>query len=145
MLDHKLELSELFKPNSFNLVKRPSVTYDGDNSHNEDNNCYIWRLDASETLRTFLDQNSEFRAGSYSKNNYIRLTDNAFNIFENNCFTIGPNSKTRQQVVEFMSIGDNTRVIVRGWGSSYVLFWEGSTLDLLDYLKNNQKREVTID
>lgn len=141
MLDAKMKLKEVFKSNSMKIMVSPSVTNDGDLTRTKDNNCYIWTLDASPTLKNVLEQGCEFRAGVYSKNKYIKLTDEAMKIFESNCLTVGPGSMTPTQTIRFYCDGDNTRIVATGWGNASVLFWEGRRSDLFRYLRDLQGGE----
>lgn len=103
------------------------------------NFCYIWN-DCKATLPQ-LEVGNLFRPGQFSINSYIELSEKAYKEFESRCCIIGPNSKNKNQTVRVMyTHDDNFRVIVNGWGNSYVLLWEGRQLELEEYLLNYQKR-----
>lgn len=136
MLDAKRDLKDIFIDGSL-TIRRTNAR---ESQPAEGSLCYIWN-DAFGELKEILAKGKNWVHGvhGYSNSNYIKLTDDAYNVCECNTIIVGPNTSTKTQTIRIISFeNETTRILFNGWGSSNVLFWEGPTSELIEYFKESQ-------
>jgi hypothetical protein len=100
---------------------------------------FIWN-ETKGDAGDFLESGRKFCSGNYSDNNYINLSSYCMQIFEKVCCSKGPNSNSLTQNIKFIYLpGSYTiRIYAEGWGSGFLVLWEGEENELLDYLREYQ-------
>jgi hypothetical protein len=131
-------LTDVFKQNSLKNM----TTLGNNPMPHKGNEFYIWNeLKDDEEISKIIERGNFWKPGSgKTVNSYISLSDFAYSE-KYYCIELGPNSNSSSNTVRLINLGDKIRIIANGWGSSFVILWEGEREELLTYLKEFQKRD----
>ena len=130
------DLNEVFTTNSLKNMTTPfqrAMPHKG-------NEFYIWNeLRDDDEISLVLNKGNFWKPHTDSVSSYISLSEDCY---ENKYYGIenGPNSTSSSNTVRVMENEFVIRLIAYGWGTSFIVLWEGPREDFLTYLTEKQVR-----